>query len=108
MGVGYLAVAGSCLGYTLYFYVLRHCSLAATGLLTLLSPPLALAVGFCILGEVLSLHEQVGIFMVILALAIYSGAINFVGRIYIKTANSLIRGLGWKVVRRYLSAESTK
>lgn len=77
LGVVYLVLAGSCLGHTLYFYVLRNCSLAATGLLTLLSPMLALIIGFLVLDEVLSMQELMGVGLVLLALGVYSGAFNF-------------------------------
>lgn len=81
IGVVYLVVAGSCLGHTLYFYVLRHCSLAATGLLTLLSPMLALLIGFAALDEALSLRELMGVGLICLALGLYSGIFLFWSRI---------------------------
>lgn len=77
MAVAYLVVAGSCLGHTLYFYVLQHCSLAATGLLTLLSPMLALIIGFGVLHEALTVRELIGVGLVLLALGVYSGAFYF-------------------------------
>ncbi|HMU66921.1 MAG TPA: DMT family transporter, partial [Cellvibrionaceae bacterium] len=75
LGVVYLVVAGSCLGHTLYFYVLRRCSLAATGLLTLLSPMVALGIGFLVLGETLSVRELIGVALVLMALGVYSGVL---------------------------------
>jgi drug/metabolite transporter (DMT)-like permease len=84
LGVLYLVVAGSCLGHTLYFYVLRRCSLAATGLLTLLSPMVALGIGFLVLGETLGVRELIGVALVLMALGVYSGLLisawNFILR----------------------------
>ncbi|HEY6527883.1 MAG TPA: EamA family transporter [Cellvibrionaceae bacterium] len=77
LAIGYLVVAGSCIGHTLYFYVLRHCSLAATGLLTLLSPMLALIIGLTVLNEPLSMRELIGVGLILFALAIYSGLLMF-------------------------------
>ncbi|RYZ93989.1 MAG: DMT family transporter [Moraxellaceae bacterium] len=77
LAVSYLVVAGSCVGHTLYFYVLRHCSLAATGLLTLLSPMVALIIGLIILNEALSVRELIGVGLILLALGIYSGLLMF-------------------------------
>jgi probable blue pigment (indigoidine) exporter len=91
LAVGYLVVAGSCLGHTLYFYVLRQCSLAATGLLTLLSPMVALVIGLIVLNESLSVRELIGVGLVLLALGVYSGVlmfcVDFVVKRWIKPKN---------------------
>lgn len=76
LAVVYLVVAGSCIGHTLYFYVLRHCALAATALLTLISPVLALGIGFVLLDELLKVWDVIGVIFILIALGIYSGALE--------------------------------
>ncbi|MFO1368713.1 MAG: DMT family transporter [Marinagarivorans sp.] len=94
IGVAYLVVAGSCIGHTLYFYVLRRCSLAATGLLTLLSPTVALLIGFCVLGEMLCGRELIGIALVLTALGVYSGVFTQWAALISPLAVRMRKGIG--------------
>lgn len=96
LGVAYLVIAGSCLGHTLYFYVLRRCSLAATGLLTLLSPMFALIIGYLILGETLAARDIIGIALVLMALGVYAGLLT-AGWIFI--LKGLMRMGRWATIK---------
>lgn len=70
-GVLYLAIAGSVLGGTLYFYVLQHCRVASVGLITFFSPILALVAGAVIDGERFTLPMFAGCVLVLFSLAVY-------------------------------------
>lgn len=67
----YLAVMGSLLGFTLFFYVLKKLSPSAVSLITLLTPVLALFVGVFVAGERLTLSTLTGAGLVMLALLFY-------------------------------------
>lgn len=67
----YLAVMGSLLGFTLFFYVLKKLSPSAVSLITLLTPVLALFIGVLVAGERLTLSTLAGAGLVMLALLFY-------------------------------------
>ena len=72
-GVIYLAVAGSLLGGTLFFYVLKHCSAMVTSFVSLITPMLAILVGMVVEGEQLSTAAFVGCLIIVMSLGIYQG-----------------------------------
>jgi drug/metabolite transporter (DMT)-like permease len=74
-GMAYLIIAGSLLGHTLFFYVLKHGSVVTVSLIPLITPVLALLLGWLIEGEVLSKLGLLGAVTVLVALAIFQGAI---------------------------------
>ncbi len=67
----YLAVFGSLLGFTLFFYVLKKLSASAVSLITLMTPVLAVILGALAAGERLTLAALGGALLVLLALALY-------------------------------------
>lgn len=67
----YLAVMGSLVGFTLFFYVLKKLSPSAVSLITLLTPVLALFIGVVVAGERLTLSTLIGSGLVMLALLFY-------------------------------------
>lgn len=67
----YLAVMGSLLGFTLFFFVLKKLSPSAVSLVTLITPVLALIIGVSVAGEQLTLSTLVGAALVLLALLFY-------------------------------------
>lgn len=71
VAVSYLAIFGSLLGITLYFYVLANMSPTAVSLITLMTPILALVLGAVVAHESLSWQVWIGTGLVILALLIY-------------------------------------
>lgn len=72
-GVVYLAVAGSLLGGTLFFYVLKHCSAMVTSFVSLITPMLAILVGMVVEGEQLSIAAFTGCLIIVASLGIYQG-----------------------------------
>lgn len=72
-GVAYLVVAGSVLGGTLFFYVLRHCAVDKVSLITLITPVIALAIGQLVADESISWRSACGAALVVSALAVYQG-----------------------------------
>lgn len=73
LGVIYLVLAGSVVGHTLFFYILRKCTAMTVSLITLFSPLLAIAWGVLIEAEVLSGKTIVGGMLILLSLAIFQG-----------------------------------
>lgn len=73
-GVGYLVLAGSVLGHTLWFFVLRACSVINVSLITLITPVMAINWGM-LAGERFSLDTLVGAALIVVALALYQGVL---------------------------------
>lgn len=71
--IGYLAIVGSLLGFTLFFYVLNHMKPTTVSLSTLITPLIALSVGVVFANEVLTVKIVAGVTVVITSLAIYLG-----------------------------------
>lgn len=67
----YLAVFGSLLGFTLFFYVLKKMSPSAVSLITLMTPVLAVILGSVAAGERLTQAALGGALLVLLALGLY-------------------------------------
>lgn len=78
--VVYLALCGSLLGFTLFFFVLSRLSPSVVSLITLITPILALSSGALLAGERLSAEALVGTALVFLALMIYLDVIPFLRR----------------------------
>lgn len=72
-GLVYLVLAGSVVGHTLFFYVLRHCTVGTVALITLITPVIALVIGFYIADEVITLKGGMGAALIVFSLAIYQG-----------------------------------
>ncbi len=72
-GVLYLAICGTVIGATLFWYVLRHCSALTTSLIPLMTPMLAIYVGVLVDGEQVSRLEVLGSVMIVASLALYQG-----------------------------------
>ncbi|MFT5082890.1 MAG: putative blue pigment (indigoidine) exporter [Lentisphaeria bacterium] len=71
VGVIYLVLAGSVLGGTLFFYVLKNCSVASVGLITFITPIIALTIGVVFDDETFTIVTVIGSLLVIFSLAIY-------------------------------------
>jgi len=67
----YLAVFGSALGFVLYFYVLQRMEASRVALITLMTPVLALALGYGVNGEDVGARELIGTAVILLGLASY-------------------------------------
>ncbi|WP_049721147.1 DMT family transporter [Gilvimarinus polysaccharolyticus] len=78
--VVYLALCGSLLGFTLFFFVLSRLSPSVVSLITLMTPILALGSGALLAGERLSVEAAVGTVLVFLALIMYLDVVAFLRR----------------------------
>lgn len=74
-GIAYLVVAGSLLGHSLFFYILRECQVVTVSLITLLAPVLAVTWGALLAGESLSLQTKVGAGVILSGLVLYQGLV---------------------------------
>lgn len=86
VGVSYLAVAGSAIGGTLFFYVLKKCSMSSVSLITLMTPMMALTIGMLFNNETVTQLEFIGCIIILFSLAIYQGAL----RVVVKQINRLL------------------
>lgn len=64
----YLGIIGSVLGFTLYFYVLRHVETTRVALITLMTPVIALLAGQWLNGEVIDAKIWLGTVLIMLGL----------------------------------------
>ncbi len=74
MAVAYLGVFGSVLGFSLYFYVLKHLEASRVALITLVTPIMAVLFGKYLNGEQGLLTLWVGMVMILLGLAMHQWA----------------------------------
>lgn len=73
IGVAYLVVIGSVISHTLWFYVLRECSVGAVAVIPLMTPVLAITWGVLFAGESLSTATVMGAGIILFALGVYQG-----------------------------------
>ncbi len=69
--IAYLALLGSVLGFTLYFYVLKHVEATRVAMIALVSPVLALGLGNMLNGEPLSMEIVLGAALILSGLAMF-------------------------------------
>ncbi len=67
----YLAVIGTVLGFNLYFYVLKRVPASMIGLITLITPVLALLLGQTLNGEQIGMHVWFGTIAILAGLGMY-------------------------------------
>ncbi len=72
-GVAYLIFAGSIAGGLAFYYVLNHCKVATVALIPLMTPVLALLVGYVVEGETLSRGAMIGSGLIVFSVAVYQG-----------------------------------
>jgi drug/metabolite transporter (DMT)-like permease len=63
--VGYLAVFGTCLTFSLYFWVLRHMPMSTIAVMSYITPVIALTLGAVVGGEEYSVFTGVGTMIVL-------------------------------------------
>ncbi len=66
----YLVLIGALIGYTAYFYLLRHCDPAKVATYAYVNPVVAMVLGTLFAGETLILHTLVGAGLIIGSVAI--------------------------------------
>lgn len=71
LAVLYLVLVGSLLGFFAFFYVLKHYSVSAIGLIPLLTPVMALWLGHSLAGESVGLQALAGSLLILTALMFY-------------------------------------
>lgn len=76
VGLSYSTVAGSVLGSVLFFYVLGHCNVSSVGLITFITPIVALLIGALVEGEQFSVSTVVGCVLVVISLGVYQDALT--------------------------------
>ncbi len=67
----YLAIFGTVIGFNLYFYVLKRVSAAVVGVITLITPVLALLLGQRLNGETIGSHVWYGTAGILLGLTLF-------------------------------------
>jgi drug/metabolite transporter (DMT)-like permease len=67
----YLALFGTVIGFNLYFYVLKRVSASVVGVITLITPVLALLLGQGLNGEQVGSHVWLGTAAILLGLSLY-------------------------------------
>jgi len=77
--ISYLTVFGSVFGFWMFFYLLQKLPAGRTALITLITPVLALALGYYFEHEVLSLATMLGVAMILCALLAYLFGAQLVG-----------------------------
>lgn len=68
-GYAWLAIAGTLLAYTLWFHGLGRLPVAALSFLPLLSPVVATVLGWLVLGQFLTLAQELGLALALLSIA---------------------------------------
>lgn len=79
-GVAYLVIAGSVVGHTLFFYVLRYCTVGTVSLITLITPVIAMLIGLYAADEVVTLKGGIGAALIVLSLAVYQDVGRWLAR----------------------------
>lgn len=73
LGVAYLVIIGSVISHTLWFFVLRKCSVTSVAMIPLMTPVLAITWGTLFAGELLSANTIAGALVILFALSVYQG-----------------------------------
>lgn len=74
LAIVYLGVIATTLGFALYYYVLTHMPATNVALITIISPVLALLLGFVVNDEILTLKVSLGASLILAALFMHQFA----------------------------------
>lgn len=69
--IAYLGVFGSVIGFTLYYYVIKHMDASKVALITLITPVIALLLGSWLNGETIGLRLWLGTGLILLGLSVH-------------------------------------
>lgn len=69
--IAYLGVFGSVIGFTLYYYVIKHMDASKVALITLITPVIALLLGNWLNGETIGLRLWLGTGLILLGLSVH-------------------------------------
>ncbi len=67
----YLGIFGSVLGFVLFFYILKHIEVSRVSLITLITPVIALFLGYALNNEVLNVTVWMGTGLIMLGMSFY-------------------------------------
>lgn len=67
----YLGIFGSVLGFVLFFYILKHVEVSRVSLITLITPVVALFLGYALNNEILNATVWIGTAMIMLGMSFY-------------------------------------
>jgi drug/metabolite transporter (DMT)-like permease len=67
----YLGIFGSVLGFVLFFYILKHIDVSRVSLITLITPVVALILGYALNNEVLNASVWLGTGLIMLGMSFY-------------------------------------
>ena len=67
----YLGVVGSVMGFVCFYYLLRHLAVSTVALITLITPVVALWIGYMFNGEFISINIYAGTLFVLLGLGLH-------------------------------------
>ena len=73
----YLGIFGSVLGFVLFFYILKHIDVNRVSLITLITPVVALFLGYALNNEVLNATVWIGTAMIMLGMSFYQWSDKF-------------------------------
>ena len=76
----YLVLFGFLVGHTLFFFVLKKCSVGVVSLIPLITPVVAISIGSTFGGESLSSTTMFGALIIMFSLAVYQGIVKFSAR----------------------------
>lgn len=79
-GIGaivYLGIFGSVLGFVMFYYILKHIDVSRVSLITLITPVLALILGYALNDEVLNVNVGVGTGLILLGMSFYQWSHKF-------------------------------
>jgi len=77
----YLGIFGSVLGFVLFFYILKHVDVSRVSLITLITPVVALFLGFALNNEVLNVSIWIGTGLILLGMSFYQWSDKFFSRV---------------------------
>lgn len=67
----YLGIFGSVLGFVMFFYILKHIDVSRVSLITLITPVVALFLGYAFNNEVLNTSVWMGTLLILLGMSFY-------------------------------------
>jgi len=73
----YLGIFGSVLGFVLFFYILKHVEVSRVSLITLITPVVALFLGYALNNEILNVTVWIGTGLIMLGMSFYQWSDKF-------------------------------
>jgi len=86
VGISYLGVIGSVIGFSLYYYILKNMAVSKVALTTLITPVLALLIGKQFNSEIVPITVWLGTFCIIMALVFHQWGDRALGLMYMRKA----------------------